>query len=88
MQLEKVQKELVETKDELLARIQETEANNDRQAKEIEHVRQINSQLDHQVQHAKQKSEHPEIVEEQKNLIIDLKSKVNMLDQELKLVTE
>ena len=30
MQLEKVQKELVETKDELLARIQETEASNDR----------------------------------------------------------
>ena len=47
MQLEKVQKELVETKDELLARIQETEATNNRQTKEIEHVRQINSQLDH-----------------------------------------
>ena len=53
MQLEKVQKELIETKDDLLARINETEAKNDRFNKEIKQVREINSQLDHQVQEAR-----------------------------------
>ena len=43
MQLEKVHKELIETKDDLLARIHETEANNDRFNKEIKQVREINS---------------------------------------------
>ena len=53
MQLEKVHKELIETKDDLLARINETEAKNDRFNKEIKQVREINSQLDHQVQEAR-----------------------------------
>ena len=43
MQLEKVHKELIETKDDLLARIHESEASNDRFNKEIKQVREINS---------------------------------------------
>ena len=52
-------------------------------------MREINNKLDHAVQDAQRKLEqtNPEIVQEQKSLIIDLKTRVNILEKELTLVS-
>ena len=87
---QKIAKEFLEEREILLQQISETGHRADKYLAEFKQIREINLKLDYQLREANVSLEaaNPQIVREQKELIIDLKKKTSMLDRELQLVTK
>ena len=82
---QKIAKEFLEEREILLQQISETGHRADKYLAEVKQIREINLKLDYQLREANVSLEaaNPQIVREQKELIIDLKKKTSMLDREL-----
>ena len=82
--LDKADKE----KDELLAKIHDAETSKDNMYAELQKARAVNTDLDLKLQEneALMKDSDPLIIKQQKELILDLKQRVSVLEKELLLV--
>ena len=90
VKFQRVEKEMLEDRDSLLAQLHEEKTKAERYFEEMKKSRDVNERLDFKNRDMMKKLEacSPTIIQEQKELIIDLKGKVNMLERELSLVTE
>ena len=84
-----VEKELASERDELLKKLHDTGYTADKYFDELRKTRDMNEKVEKNNTQLKQKLDQadPGIVQEQKDLIISLKNKVNVLEKELHLVT-
>lgn len=90
IKFQRLEKELIEDRDKLLGQIHEAQSKADMYFDELKKSRDVNDRLDYNNREMQKKLEasNPVIIQEQKELIIDLKSKVNSLEVELSLVNK
>ena len=84
-----VEKELAVERDNLLKKLHDTGYTADKYLDELRKTRDMNEKVEKSNSQLKVKLEQadPEILQEQKDLIISLKNKVNILEKELHLIT-
>lgn len=88
VKLQKLEKEFLEERDKLLGQVHESSYKADKYYDELKKSREVNARMDHEIRELQKKLEtsNPTIIKEQKELIIDLKQRVNVLERELNLI--
>ena len=90
LRLQKIEKDLLINRDNLLAQIHEMSAQADDSHIKLQQTQQANKDLDLRVRmlHTQLVQMNPGLVEEQKQLIVDLQTKVKVVEKELALVSK
>ena len=81
-------KELLEDKDQLLAKVHDAETSKDNMYAELLKARAANTDLDMKIKESEEliQNNNPVIIKQQKELIFDLKQRVSVLEKEVLLV--